>query len=1042
MNVASTTSAILRVWRWTMFAGIALAAGRANAESGPVDFRRDVQPILKEHCHECHGATRQRGDLRLTSRDEAFNAAESGIPVIVPSDASLSLLYERLRSTDPDERMPKDRDPLSEDQLSVIERWIDEGAEWPARPTAADHWAYQPIQRPVVDPEQPAVDGFVRARLRDEGIAPAGPANPDTLLRRVHLDLTGLPPTPDEVRAFRENPETYEAVVDRLLASPQFGERWAVPWLDLARYADSTGFMSEVPLTNWPYRDWVIDAINADLPFDQFTIEQLAGDLLPNATESQRVATGLHRSSPLNLEAGVHEEDARFTQVVDRVSTTATAWLGSTLACAQCHDHVYDPFSQEDYYRFLAFFNSTPKETRTMGTGPAAVGLMPDGPKLQLRSPETLTAARGITDSLLVSIHGVLGEGEDAAAARWQDDLRMDLYAALQAGTFRRVPPVAEAAVTEHLSSREPEWWRPWLEDMRARLRAGEPQWVTARVTSFEGEGSESHRLEPDGAIRVDGPRPATATYTVDVRPATSRVGGVRIEFPPLSNGSAGRFHDVRAGIAVSELSLQLLDEGAPRGLPIAAVVSSADRLGTKMVRRVLDGDPTTSWLVETDLDQPHWIVAVLETPIELGSRSLRIRLDQHRVANTIGSLRIGTTASDPDLLGMRAPFREALLEREPPALIPARRAAAYRRALRIREPALAESIREASLAMERLPAPPVAHVMEELPRPRDTHLLRRGDRRQPGRLVAPGTPAMLPAMDDTLPRNRLGLALWLVDPVNPLVARVTVNRWWAQLLGRGLVATPEDFGTRGARPTHPELLDWLAAELIDSGWSRKHVVRAIVTSRTYRQSTIPSDPRVRETDPENLLLARAARIRLPAETIRDNALAIAGLLSPKRGGPPVYPPQPPDVWRSNGGMRPEYVPSEGEDRVRRGVYTVWSRTSPYPSFALFGAGNRTECLVTRPRSNTPLQALALLNDEVYVEAATALARRIVESVPSGTPAARIELAFELAVTRRPTATEVRILEQLVSDDGEDEVAAWFPVARAILNLDETITRG
>jgi len=719
---------------------------------------------------------------------------------------------------------------------------------------ARSHWAYLPPQRPelpaVSRPEwiRNPIDALILARLDAAGLAPSAEADRARLIRRVSLDLIGLPPTIEQVDAFLrdERPDAYERVVEELLASPHYGERWARPWLDLARYADSNGFQRDGFRDVWPYRDWVIQALNDDLPFDRFTIEQIAGDLLPSPTVEQRIATGFHRGPTVNVEAGSDQEQNRVNAVIDRVNTTGTVWLGTTIGCAQCHDHKYDPFTQREYYRLFAFFNNTAMETAFRSAGDtAAVDFT--GPTMELPVPPE-----------------VAPKLNELTAKRLSLDERL---------TVLREEMVGEQAVWEAAQLADPQ-------------------------------------------------------------------------------------------------SLELL---------------------------------------------PARIRKILELPSDERTEEQQKQLTEHYLSVL------------PDI-------RECQ-----------------------------EEIVRVEKQLDKI-RPPKTLVMVELDSPRTTSIMLRGLLENPGEEVTPGVPEILHSWREELPPNRLGLARWLVDPRNPLVGRVTVNRWWAEFFGRGLVETPEDIGTQSPRPTHPELLDWLATEFVKEGWSMKHIHRLIVLSATYRQSSVVT-PELLERDPDNRLYARGPRFRLSAETIRDNALAISGLLSPKVGGPPVYPPQPDGLWKVIGKVDNNYYTSSGEDRYRRGIYTIWRRSAPYPSFTTFDAPDRTNCIVQRPRTNTPLQALTLMNDPVYVDMTRAFAKRIVDEAESLDVRARAERAFRLALARMPSPVELAQLEAVylrerarfendiaaarttignkhLSDEEARELAAWFYVAAILLNLDETITRG
>ncbi len=704
-----------------------------------------------------------------------------------------------------------------------------------AAPTA-QHWAYQKPQRPAlphIDSNWPrnAIDQFVLAKLRAKKLQPSPEARPGQLLRRVHLDLIGLPPSPAVLEAFLKNPsaKAYEKIVDRLLKNPQYGERWARPWLDLARYADSNGYQADQLRDSWAYRDWVIDAFNKGMPFNQFVIEQIAGDLLPKATAAQRIATGFHRTPTCNVEAGVHPEENRFNQVVDRVNTTGTVFLGTTLECAQCHDHKYDPIAMKEYYSLFAFFNNTPLEVKQLG--------------------------KGVT---------------------W------DFYG-------------------------------------------------------------------PTMELPIDAARAAK----------------------------------------LKKLNAQM----------------DAAQTKVKALRKDLAEEPNPPKNIAAILRKSNW------------SKKEKATLEKH------------------------FKIKYPILKKEELKVL-----------------ALAKQINTLK--------PPTTLVMMEREKPRKTHVMRRGSYLSPGNAVASETPTALHPFKKNWPRNRLGLANWLVDADNPLVARVTVNRWWAEIMGRGLVATQEDFGKQSKPPTHPKLLDWLAVEFMERGWSMKHIHKLIVMSATYRQSSRVT-PALLAADAANKFYARAARLRMSAEMVRDNALAISGLLSTKMHGPPIYPPQPGNIWRHVGRNGPKFNVATDENRFRRGVYVVWRRGAPYASFVNFDAPDRGTCVVQRPRTNTPLQALTLMNDEAYVEMALAFAGRVLAETKAG-PEAKIEFAFKAALSRSPRPAELKFVKSLLlkrhayfekntkaateiignvkgwkAPKGLDtgELAAWFFIANILLNLDETITK-
>lgn len=1065
----SRTAGLLLRSLWTASA-LLLAPSSGTSEPSPVDFARDVRPIFEEHCYECHGPDKREGGLRLTNRRDAFVPGDLGLPAIEPSSAELSPLYELITSDDPEERMPQEAAALSADQIDTIRRWIDAGAAWPEEETTT-HWAYARPVRPTVPATAPRrsggneIDAFVDAKLDEVGLAPSPEADRVTLVRRLHLDLTGLPPTLEELDAFLadDSPGAYEALVDGLLARPQFGEHWATSWLDRARYADSLGFQPDRLFTNWPYRDWVIEAIDADMPFDQFTVEQLAGDLLPDASTEQRIATGFHRAAPLNLEDGVHEEESRVQQVFDRVNVTSTVWLGSTIECAQCHNHKYDAFSQEEYYRLFAFFNNTPIESRSF----AGTRFLPAGPAVALDPPPELLRERiAVLASMSTALDqaGALGESNDPALTPFRETYA----AAVEQHAVSEAWLVARRLLLEATRPTDEEF-QAWRREMRAAVERGAPDWQPLRVVSFEGTGSEAHTVLRDGSVLVHGPLPDTTTYTVRVKTDLAGITGLRVQVLPhktLPGRGPGRGDEEQPDFILAELTV--VEEAPERDDETPVLLHSAtQRHGTTLglATHALDGDLDTGWTIEAPFGRTDWATFATEEPLgtEGETTTLRFTMVQNAgFGRNIGRFRLLATSDDPDLALMK-PGLARQLTTDADRASAERRLRSYFRERSV-DPAAAQVLRAAWRRLRAL-ANVAAPVMAETA-PRQTHLFRRGDYLDVGAQVTAGTPAVLHPMPEDLPKNRLGLARWLTDPANPLVARVVVNHWWSQIFGRGLVATPEDFGTQGDPPSHPELLDWLAVEFVEGGWSRKKMLRTMVTSATYRRASRPADRSVVERDPDNRYLARGSRLRLPAESLRDNALAISGLLSSKRGGPPVYPPQPGGVWRLTGGRQPIYREATGEDRHRRGIYTIRRRSSPYPSFANFDAGDRATCVVQRGRTNTPLQALTLLNDEAYVEAALALARRMVEDQPDATGEERVRHAFRLATARTPTGDETAALlalhesqhRKLAHDatiapeilgsfplpEGIDpeEVAAWFLVASAILNLDETITRG
>ncbi|MCA9077827.1 MAG: DUF1553 domain-containing protein [Planctomycetaceae bacterium] len=835
---------------------LAVADGRADDRMSQTGETFDesaiaaaVQQLFANRCLECHGDTEPEGGLRLTSRANVLQLNDSGVSAVVEGKSDQSELVRRV-TIEGDERMPPDGEPLAADEVELLKHWIDAGVPWTATKEQVKHWAYlKPVRPTLPEVTQRAwvrneLDTFVLHRLEahDPPVTPSPSTEPATLLRRVYLDLIGLPPSVAEVDAFLDDPSPahYEQIVDRLLDSPRYGEKWARSWLDLARYADSNGFQADQYREMWAYRDWVVAALNADMPFDQYTIEQIAGDLLPDATMQQKIATGFHRCTTCNVEAGVDPEENRTNQIVDRVNTTGTVWLGTTLECAQCHNHKYDPFTQQDYYQLFAFFNNTPLEVK-------------------------LTDDKGVS--------------YDTAG---------------------------------------PEMELPWTEEQRR----------------------EQTRLKEE----------------------------------------------------------------------VEAVRKRVDE------RRQQLEESFTEWQPDENAELPDGIRELITKPVDERTDEDRKQLFEHYL----------TLDAELTKLNKQLESVETQLEKVGPS---------------------------------------TTLVMIEQDEPRMTAIFKRGNFLDRGVEVKPMTPAVLHKMEtsgsDDERSDRLAMARWLVSEENPLVARVTVNRWWAEMFGRGIVETVEDFGVQGARPTHPQLLDWLAVEFMENGWSMKHIHRAIVMSATYQQDSSIS-PEQLEFDPANKWLARGPRFRLPAETIRDNALAVAGLLTDRLGGPPVYPPQPPNIWRHAGRNPPVYDTDTDEDRFRRGLYVIWRRSAPYPSFVNFDAPDRAASCVKRSVTNTPLQALTLLNDPAYYEMAAALAEHMLHDLPDEDDRARIEYGFRRSVARQPSSDEVSILHQLYeaelsrqrSKQGAEssaevtedlavatEAAAWISVANALLNLDETITK-
>jgi hypothetical protein len=1025
---------------WREVASLPASASRESAPSARrVDFAAEIAPILGKRCFSCHSGAKPESDFLLTSREAALRGGKTKIPAIVPGDAERSRLIQLVSGKVANLVMPPKGKPLSAGEIDALRRWIDAGAPWAdpneSSPREHWHWAYRAPKRenpPAVRDAawgRSPIDAFVLARLEQEGLAPSPEAARETLARRASLDIVGLPPTVEELDAFLADPSpaAYEAWVDRLLASPHFGERWARPWLDLARYADTNGYEKDARRSMWPYREWVIDALNKDMPFDRFTIEQIAGDLLPNPTEDQIIATGFHRNTMVNEEGGVDPEEFRADAVIDRVNTTASVWLGSTLACAQCHDHKFDPFTQKDYYQFFALFNTTEKEVRTAGSESAS-----DGPM------QTVVPPLQRADAAALAAEITARESELAADT-----------------------PALRAA----------------RESWESSVRAAAADWTPLRITKAVSSGGAALTPQKDGSVAASGATPETDTYLLEGDCQLSAIGGIRLELLVGDGGHVGRAAHGNLVLSTLEVAVAPREGGDSHKNPAAeklrfatAAADFAQGEGSGPAQwpaaGAIDAKKETGWALGPRTGSSHLAVFAPASPLATpGGSQLSITLDQaYGGAHTIARFRISvreTVPNDPGARPVPPEIAEAAATERP------QRSEAQSRALdawfREREPSLAPA--RAALAELRRRAESTRGstlVMREAAPPRESHIFQRGSFLSPGERVEPAVPALFPPLAAGDPKNRLGLARWLVDPKNPLTARVEVNRLWETIFGRGLVETLEDFGTRGDDPTHPELLDWLATELVLRGWSLKAILREIVTSSTYRQDSRASAALL-ERDPNNRLLARAPRLRLEAEMIRDSALTASGLLHRKLGGPSVFPPQPPGIWTMiySADTWQESAPPENH---RRGLYTFARRTAPFPTFAAFDAPSREACCTRRPRTNTPIQALTTLNDPAFVEAAVALAARMMAR-PGGA-AEKLDFGFRACLARRPDAVESgRLLALFAKQNTKyaagassaeamigngrgagrglaaSELAAWSVVANVLLNLDEFLDK-
>ncbi|MBX7166249.1 MAG: PSD1 and planctomycete cytochrome C domain-containing protein [Pirellulales bacterium] len=1024
------------VWGWVVALGVAPLA--AAEPSAAVDYTRQIRAILSNNCFFCHGpdeAERKAG-LRLDRRDAALAPGESGSAPIVPGKPDESELVARIESADDELRMPPPATgkTLSAEQKRLLREWIAQGAEY------REHWAFVAPQRPEPPAVQNAswprneIDRFVLARLEAGALAPAAEADRATLVRRLTLDLTGLPPTPEEVDRFvaDERPDAYEQLVARLLESPHYGERMALEWLDAARFADTHGYHidSGRDMTRW--REWVIEAFNTNLPFDRFTIDQLAGDLVPNATLEQQVASGFNRNHMINFEGGAIPDEYHNAYIVDRVNTTGAVWLGLSVGCGQCHDHKYDPISQREFYQLYAFFHQVKEKGLDGNFGNAQ-------PLVRVPTPEQHDELERIDQEL-------------AAIDRQFDDAWAEVDA-------------AQAA------------WE-------TAFAAGAVAWQVLTPTRARAESGANLALQDDQSLLATGENPATEVYELVVPAPQQPLTAIRLEAltdPSLVDGGPGR--SANANFVLSEFQLETAPAGAADAAPQAVALAAAEADYSQQdydIALAIDGKLETGWAVDGGTKHENRTAYFYPTaPLVPGADTeLRIRLRFASVfgQHAIGRLRLAMTSAVQPRASQRPPdavvatLAKPIDQRTPEQAAQLRRW--YRQHVSPEGQALdarRNELRELRKQTEKRVR--TAMVMND-DQPRDTFILMRGQYDKPGEKVSPGVPAALPPLPAGAPANRLGLAQWLVDPSHPLVARVIVNRYWQMYFGTGLVKTSEDFGSQGELPSHPELLDWLATEFIRSGWDVKHMQRLIVQSATYRQSSRVA-PDAHRTDPENRLLARASRLRLPAEFIRDQALAASGLLDPRIGGASVSPYQPAGLWeelasREDGKnwTAQEYTQSHGSDLYRRTMYTFWKRTSPPPTLATFDAPDRETCTVRRARTNTPLQALILMNDPTYVEASRKLAERLLTEAGPGVDD-RLALAFRLATARRPDERELAVLRRVLDEQlvayrsrpeaaeellhvGESaaapvdpvELAAWSVVCSMILNLDETVTRG
>ncbi len=1052
--------AILRAWvdagaRWPEGVVLAtparheIAPARLAAMPPPaahqVDFVREIQPIFETACYECHGPRKQEAEFRLDHKPTLFKGGELGVAV-VPGKSAESLLVHFVAGLREEGVMPKKGPKLTDTQIGLLRAWIDQGAEFPDAASVVlkdnrNHWAFKPPAKPALPepvnagwPANP-IDRFILARLEKEGLEPAPEAEKATLLRRLCLDLTGLPPTIPELDAFLADPspDAYSKQVERLLDSPHYGERWGRHWLDAARYADSDGYEKDKPRWIWFYRDWVINAFNRDLPYDQFVIEQLAGDLLPNPTQDQIVATGFLRNSVLNEEGGVDPEQFRMDAMFDRMDALGKGVLGLGIACAQCHNHKYDPISQEEYYRIFAYLNNDYEGSRTAYTG-----------------------------EQLQAIAGLLGKVRE-------EEMR--------------------------LREQMPDWAMRMAEwEDGSSATAG--TWTTLAL-EHRGDNDERYTIKKDGSVLAQGYAPTKHAPTFLSKTDLHGITGFRLELltdPDLPAEGPGRSYMGTCALTEFEVEAAGPGEKSAKQNIASATADFGDAPDSKLepyfedksgkvritgpIDYAIDGKDDTAWGIDAGpglRNASRKAVFVLEQPLDSsGVIDLTIRLKQNHggwnsddlMTNNLGRFRVSVT-TDPNPIADPVPKRV----RDLLAIPRAERSTAQQGEIfsywRTTVPEWQQANDRIAALWKQHPDGKTTLVLHTRPDPRETHLLKRGDWLKPGRPVKPGVLSILNPLPADAPPTRLTLARWLTDPKAPTTARAFVNRVWQAYFGIGIVSTSEDLGTQSEAPSHPELLDWLACEFMEHGWSIKHLHRLIVSSATYRQNS-KVDPQLYHRDQFNRLLARGSRFRVEGEIVRDIQLATSGLLNPQMGGMAVMPPAPLFIFQPPASYAPfPWVEATGADRYRRAVYTWRRRSTPFPMLQTFDTPEGNTSCTRRGRSNTPLQALMLLNETVSMEAARALAKRILEE-GGVTDEGRLTFAFRCCLSRRPTAAERSELLALIQKqrariaaaeidpwematgkkDTENadtpppaELAAYTVVSRVLLNLDETITK-
>jgi len=1199
VNHLHAAASNLRVWVCGFLVGISWLALPCQGKNlgalpkAPIDFNRDIRPIFSENCYACHGPdkNKRKAGLRLDREEDAFAKLESGDHAIVPGDISKSKLLKLIVSPDDDERMPppKTGKRLSKEQADLLRQWIEQGAKW------KPHWAYIPPERPAIPSiknkhwPKNEIDYFILARLEKEKLKPSSEADKNTLIRRVTIDLTGLPPTISELDQFLsdKSPRAYEKLVDRLLASPHFGERLAQQWLDLARYADSDGYHADVPRSMWQYRDYVINAFNDNKPFNQFTVEQIAGDLLPNSTLEQKVATAFNRNGMSSTEGGADPDEYMAKYVTDRVNTTTTVWLGSTIGCCECHDHKYDPFTQKEYYQLFDFFNRIPEKGLDSDPAPPFIKV-PD--KEQAAELSKLKAQIAPLDSGLKTRLETPDAELDSSEAKWDQEIRKRTVLDWTILEPRELSSTGGATLTKledksvlaSGANPDKDIYEITLQTPREEITAIRLEALTHDslpgksasrfengnfvLSSFEAQAESAapakEKAEPEtpvlGKWQALGPFQAAnaneafskafiSENEIDLTKTYEKEKLLWTEKPEWKDGAVQKLTGSNNSatylyrtIVVKAARLMLVSLGSDDGIQVwlngkkvlannasRAVAPDQEKVMLRLmpgenklllkinngggdyafyfepkigpvtgypvhfasavadysqkefpVQAALDGKAETGWAVEGNDEKKRGnrqAVFIPTQPIGFTEGTIlkiQLKFESAYKQTAIGRFRIAVTTSTgwTDFVTLPPPLQSALFaeqeKRTDAQKTEVRRYYRENNSPEIKE--IGQKLAGLRKAESELNAKiPTIRVMEDMAEPRTTQILVRGDYRNRGERVSAGVPKVLPPLPADSKTNRLTLARWLVDPRHPLVSRVTVNRYWQLYFGTELVKTGNDFGTQGELPSHPELLDWLAREFIDSGWNIKAMQKRIVMSATYRQSSKASSE-LMARDPYNRLLARGPRFRMPAEVIRDNALAYSGLLDRTRkpGGPSVRPYQPEGLWEDMMFGGNSYVVGKGDELYRRSVYTLWKRTVPYPTFKTFDAPDRAICTEQRAMTCTPLQAFVTLNEKTFVEAARVFAQRILQEGGDNVQS-RLDFAFKTVLARTPSEKERKILtgiyEEMLGNYQKDlkgaldlisigespratnvnelQLVAWTTVANVLFNLDETVTK-